>query len=132
MLDYLLTILILLPAVGAVALIGHSVAWKKAEGHYRWISLGFSLVTFALSLFLITRHGGAGFVFEQNVPWIGLIKSNYHIGVDGISLWLVILTTLLVPISILSSWNSIEKKPLAFFAFMLLLESAMIGVFVSL
>jgi NADH-quinone oxidoreductase subunit M len=52
--------------------------------------------------------------------------------VDGISLWLVILTTLLVPISILSSWNSVEKRPLAFFAFMLLLESAMLGVFVSL
>jgi NADH-quinone oxidoreductase subunit M len=132
MLDYLLTILILLPAIGALALIGHSAVWKNAEGHYRWISLGFSVVTFALSLLLITRHGGAGFVFEQNVPWITLIKSNYHIGVDGISLWLVILTTLLVPISILSSWTSIEKKPLAFFAFMLLLESAMIGVFVSL
>src|SRR5918999_3654566 len=54
------------------------------------------------------------------------------VGADGISLWLVILTTLLVPISILSSWTSVEKRPLAFFTFLLLLESAMIGVFVSL
>src|ERR687895_1273405 len=54
------------------------------------------------------------------------------VGADGISLWLVILTTLLVPISILSSWTSVEKRPLAFFAFLLLLESAMLGVFVSL
>src|ERR687895_1310930 len=54
------------------------------------------------------------------------------VGADGISLWLVILTTLLVPISILSSWTSVEKRPLAFFVFLLLLESAMIGVFVSL
>src|SRR6266542_868750 len=51
---------------------------------------------------------------------------------DGISLWLVLLTTLLVPISIVSSWNAVEKRPLAFYAFLLLLESAMIGVFVSL
>src|SRR5215210_5980093 len=68
------------------------------------------------------------------LPFVGAlaIAAHYHVGVDGISLWLVILTTLLLPISILSSWTSVEKRPLAFFTFMLLLESAMIGVFVSL
>ena len=80
-----------------------------------------------LSLLLLTEpvelgRGGA-FHFVQNVPWIESIGAHYHVGVDGISLWLVLLTTLLMPISILSSWTSVEKRPLAFFAFMLLLES---------
>ena len=133
---WLLTILILLPAVGALAIAGHRFAPYRRETHYRWIALIFSLVTFALSLLLLTGDVGSGatsaFRFEQNVPWIGAIGARYHVGVDGMSLWLVILTTLLVPISVLSSWTSVEKRPLAFFMFMLLLESAMIGVFVSL
>ncbi|HYO90115.1 MAG TPA: NADH-quinone oxidoreductase subunit M [Pyrinomonadaceae bacterium] len=132
--DNLLTILILLPTVGALALIGHGLFWKR-ENDYRWIALLFSTLTFALSLILLTRLGensDAGFRFEQKTLWIGAIGSYYHIGVDGMSLWLVILTTLLVPISVLSSWNSIKKRALSFYVFMLILESAMIGVFVSL
>lgn len=133
---YLLTILILLPFVGAVALAGHGLAAYARANHYRWIALGFSVATFAVSLLLLTAPVGAGatneFHFVQNVSWIESIGARYHVGVDGMSLWLVILTTLLVPISILSSWHAIEKRQLAFYAFILLLESAMIGVFVSL
>src|SRR5919107_3501892 len=134
---YLLTILILLPFVGALALAAHGLFAPYADAkHYRWIALLFSVVTFAASLLLLTEPVGLGpggaFHFVQDVPWVGSIGAHYHVGVDGISLWLVILTTLLVPISILSSWTSVEKRPLAFFAFLLLLESAMIGVFVSL
>jgi NADH-quinone oxidoreductase subunit M len=132
--DNLLTILILLPTVGALALIGHGLFWKR-ENDYRWIALLFSLITFALSLLLLTgvpENADAGFRFEQKRLWIGAIGSYYHIGVDGMSLWLVILTTLLVPISIISSWNSIKKRSLSFYVFMLILESAMLGVFVSL
>src|SRR5215212_267968 len=134
---YLLTILILLPFVGALALAAHGLFAPYAnEKHYRWIALLFSLVTFAASLLLLTQPVGLGtggtFHFVQNVPWVERIGANYHVGVDGISLWLVILTTLLLPVSILSSWTSVEKRPLAYFAFLLLLESAMIGVFVSL
>src|SRR5215213_7801361 len=134
---YLLTVLILLPFAGALALAAHGLFAPYAnEKHYRWVALGFSLVTFAASLLLLTQPVGLGpggaFHFVTDVPWVSAIGAHYHVGVDGVSLWLVILTTLLVPISILSSWNSVEKRPLAFFAFMLLLESAMIGVFVSL
>ena len=133
---WLLTILILLPAAGGLAIAAHGRAPYRRETHYRWIALLFSLATFALSLLLLTGDVGAGtqsaFRFEQNVPWIGAIGARYHVGVDGMSLWLVLLTTLLVPVSVLSSWTSVEKRPLAFFMFMLLLESAMIGVFVSL
>lgn len=133
--NYLLTILVLLPLVGAVATALHGLAPYARRTHYRWLALGFSIATFALSLFLISGAAGGStgqFRFEQKALWIQSIGAYYHIGVDGLSLWLVVLTTLLVPISILSSWTSIEKRELAFFSAMLVLESAMIGVFVSL
>ncbi|HEX8069786.1 MAG TPA: NADH-quinone oxidoreductase subunit M [Pyrinomonadaceae bacterium] len=131
---YLLTALILLPVVGAVAVALHAYApYRKAESHYKWIALGFSVADFLLSLLLLRGDSASGaFRFEQNVSWIGAIGANYHLGVDGISLWLVLLTTLLVPISIVSSWHAVERRALAFYAFILLLEGAMIGVFVSL
>jgi NADH-quinone oxidoreductase subunit M len=130
--QYLLTILILLPVIGAIAAIGHSFVYKR-ETDYRWIALGFSVATFALSLLLLTGDTtGAGFRFVQDVPWINAIGARYHVGVDGISLWLVLLTTLLVPISILSSWTSVKKRTLSYYVFLLVLESAMIGVFISL
>jgi NADH-quinone oxidoreductase subunit M len=131
--QYLLTALILLPVVGALAAVGHGLAPYRRETHYRWIALLVSLATFALSLLLLGGGGyGQGFRFEYDVPWIGAIGARYHIGVDGISLWLVILTTLLVPIAILSSWRAVEKRVLSYYVFLLVLESAMIGVFVSL
>src|SRR5919206_1465730 len=131
---YLLTILILLPVFGALVATLYGYATKRADAApYRLIALAFSVAVFALSLLLLKGDSASGsFRFVQDVSWIGQISARYHVGVDGISLWLVILTTLLVPISILSSWTSVEKRELAFFTFMLLLESAMIGVFVSL
>src|SRR5207249_504918 len=59
-------------------------------------------------------------------------NTNYHVGIDGLSFWLVLLTTLIMPISVLSTWHAVEKRPTAFYVFLLLMESAMIGVFVSL
>ena len=93
---YLLTILIVLPVAGAITLAGYMLVRGDKPDDYRWIALIVSIVTFALSLFLI---GGAGastssFRFEQNVSWIASIGAHYHLGVDGISLWLVLLTTL--------------------------------------
>ena len=132
--ENLLTILILLPVFGSLALIGHQMFWKQ-EGQLKWIALGFTLVNFLLSLILIGGKdavSASGFAFEKNVPWISAINTNYHLGVDGLSLWLVILTTLIMPIAVLSAWNSVEKYRTGFFVFMLLLESAMIGVFVAL
>ncbi|QQS42532.1 MAG: NADH-quinone oxidoreductase subunit M [Acidobacteriota bacterium] len=131
--QYLLTILILVPTIGAVAIIAHQAFWKD-ESQLKWLTLGVTVLNFVLSLLLL---GGAqasanGFSFEQNSPWIPAIGSNYHIGVDGLSLWLVLLTTFIMPIAVISTWHAVEKRPLAFYAFMLVLESAMIGVFVSL
>src|ERR1044072_2383966 len=132
--SHLLTILILLPVAGALALVGYSFVSSRREEHYRWIALVVTVTTFAVSLLLLRGVGasGAEFRFEENVTWIGSIGFRYHLAVDGVSLWLVLLTTLLMPIAILSSWTAIKKRQLSYYAFLLILESAMIGVFVSL
>src|SRR5215210_2021240 len=132
--ENLLTLLILLPAVGAVLTLLHQMFWKK-EDHLKWVTLAFTIVNFLVSLLLLGEKGiasSSGFFFEKYVPWIKAINTNYHVGVDGLSIWLVILTTFIMPISVISTWNAVEKRPAAFYIFLLLLESAMIGVFVSL
>jgi NADH-quinone oxidoreductase subunit M len=132
--QHLLTIIILLPVVGALATVAYSLLPSKKESGYKWIALGFTLVEFAVSLLLIggLAVGSPEFHFVEDVLWIGSIGAHYHVGVDGISLWLVLLTTLLMPIAILSSWTAIQKRQLSYYMFLLLLLSAMIGVFVSL
>ena len=130
----LLTILILLPVVGAVLTLAHQAFWKQ-EDQIKWVTLGFTVVNFLISLALFSGSAvpsANGFYFEKNVPWISAINTNYHVGVDGLSFWLVILTTFIMPIAVLSTWHAVEKKRTAFYVFLLLLESAMIGVFVSL
>jgi len=130
---YLLTILILLPVAGTLALVGYSFVSSRHEEHYRWIALIATAATFVVSLLLLRGVGASGpeLRFEENVSWIGYIGSRYHVAVDGVSLWLVLLTTLLMPISVLSSWTAVHKRQLSYYAFLLILESAMIGVFVS-
>lgn len=131
--ENLLTILILLPVFGAVAVVAHQMFWKQ-ESQLKWVTLIITLVNFVISLLLLgpANMSASGFFFEKNVPWISSINTNYHLGVDGLSLWLVLLTTFIMPIAVLSTWHAVEKRSTAFYAFMLLLESAMIGVFVSL
>src|SRR2546428_4632269 len=131
--NHLLTILILLPVIGAATTVVYGLTPGAKESHHRWIALSFTTLVFLLSLLLIKSGGGnfSAFHFEENYSWIGTIGARYHVGVDGISLWLVLLTTLLMPISILSSWTAITKRQTTYYALMMLLESAMIGVFVS-
>lgn len=132
--QHLLTAIILVPVIGALATVAYSLLPSKRESNYKWIALGFSVADFALSLLLIrgVGVGTKGFLFVEDVLWIGSIGAHYHVGVDGISLWLVLLTTLLMPIAILSSWTAIHKRQLAYYLFLGLLAGAMIGVFVSL
>jgi NADH-quinone oxidoreductase subunit M len=134
MLSHLLTILILLPVIGAGTAVIYSLTPGARESHYRWIALGFTTVTFLVSLLLIQGAGGgvAAFRFAENYSWVSAIGARYHVGVDGISLWLGLLTTLLMPIAILSSWTAVTKRQATYYVLLLLLESAMIGVFVSL
>ena len=101
----------------------------------RRFSLVASTAIFIVSLGLIGPYwfqNPGKFVIETNVPWIDSPAIRYHVAIDGISLWLVILTTLLTPICILVSWRSIDKHIKQFFAFMLLLEFGLVGVFCAI
>src|ERR1041384_1298165 len=87
---HLLTILILLPFAGALALVLYSYATPRRDEHYRWIALVTTIATFVVSLLLLRSVGGSGadFRFGESVNWIGSIGSRYHVAVDGVSLWL--------------------------------------------
>ena len=102
-----------------------------SDGDRAWIrsvALAVSLLEFCLSLLLLPGFvsGTAQFQFQESFNWIGLANIHYHIGVDGISLWLVLLTTFLTPLAILCSWNSIQERAKGFFIALLVIETAMI------
>src|SRR6267143_1656275 len=132
--QHLLTAIILVPVIGALATVAYSLLPGKRESNYKRIALVFSVADFAFSLLLVrgVGVGKKGFLFVEDVLWIGSIGAHYHVGVDGISLWLVLLSTLLMPIAILSSWTAIQKRQLSYYLFLQLLAGAMVGVFVSL
>jgi len=123
-----LDVVLFLPLLGFLALL------ILPEGLSRGAALAISLVIFAASLGLIAPVNAAPDVynFATNVPWISSPVIHYHVGLDGLGLWLVILSTLLTPIAILVSWKYIQQRVRLFYAFLLLLEFGVIGVFVSL
>jgi NADH-quinone oxidoreductase subunit M len=128
--SWLLSALIALPAIGALIV---ALTPKAAAGLHRWLGIGFSLATFAGSLPLIGGVGRASALrFEQQLPWIPSFGISYHVGIDGLSLWLVILTTFLTPVALLGSWRGISERVKEFNVFMLLLEAGMLGVFCAL
>jgi NADH-quinone oxidoreductase subunit M len=135
MTSYLLTIVTLFPLAGAIVLL---LVWrgdKPNEGAMKWTALLFSVATFVISLALpLGFKKAAGLQFETNVPWIDAFNFGvrYHVAIDGLSLWLVILTTFLVPLALISSWNSIHKRLREFLVSMLALETGMLGVFVAM
>jgi NADH-quinone oxidoreductase subunit M len=127
----LLSVLIFFPAFGALALLllrGDDHVW------IRRLALTISLIEFVFSLVLLAKVPvtGAGYSLSEFYSWIQLPPINYHVGVDGISLFLVILTTFLTPISVLASWSSISMRVKEFFVMLLMLEVGVIGVFLSL
>jgi NADH-quinone oxidoreductase subunit M len=128
---HLLTILIFLPALGAVALF-----LLRSDDHewIRRIALLVSVVELIFSVWMVpgVPIGAAGYHLEEFHSWIASPAINYHLGVDGISLFLVILTAFLTPISILASWKSIQHRVKEFFVMLLLLETGIVGVFLSL
>ena len=127
----LLSAIVALPVAGALALLGLG---RGRDALVRQVALGISLVTFVLSLALVAGFdaSSADFQFVERHAWLPDFGVSYHVGIDGISLWLVVLTTFLTPIALLCSWDSIEHRVRDFSLFMLTLEAAMIGVFVSL
>src|SRR3954468_5414187 len=126
----ILTLITFAPALGAALL----MVFPRRQRDIRVFALVISLLTFVLSLHLPAHfhRDQAGFQFDTNVQWITTPNIHYHMGVDGISGWLVVLTTFLTPLCVLISWNSIHERVKEFFILLLVLETAMIGVFVSL
>jgi len=128
---HLLSLLIFFPALGAVALL---FLRKEDELWIRWLAFAVSAVEFLASLALLGRVtiANAGYSAEEFAPWIKSPAINYHLGVDGISLFLVILTTFLTPICVLASWHGVHHRIKEFHVMLLLLEVGVVGVFLSL
>ncbi len=101
---------------------------------YKLTALVTTIITLGLAVYLATQFqtGSAEFQFQENDSWIPSLGISYHLGVDGISMLLVLLTALLSTVAILGTWNSIKDRGLAFFISLLVLETGMIGVFVSM
>jgi NADH-quinone oxidoreductase subunit M len=127
---HVLTALIVLPLVGAVVV---AVMPREAVRLQKLVALGFTTAAFALSIFMLRGFAPRpGMQFEVSRAWIPAYGISYHLGVDGLSVWLVILTTFLTPIALLGSWSSIHDRVRGFNVSMLLLEAGMVGVFVAL
>ena len=129
----ILSLTIFLPLVGVLFILflrGEDEAIKK---NARWVALWTTLVTFAVSLFLVTSFDRAipDFQFVENHPWLGGVI-RYHLGVDGISLPFVMLTTMVMPIAILASFRSVEVRVKEYMIAFLVLETLMVGTFAAL
>jgi NADH-quinone oxidoreductase subunit M len=127
---HLLSCLIWLPILGgfAVLALGHRVALAK------WVSLAVSAVTLLLSIPLWSwfKTGTAEMQFVERSPWISTIHSEFYIGVDGISMPLILLTTFTTVLIVIASWQNVEKRVAQYMAAFLILEGLMIGVFAAL
>jgi NADH-quinone oxidoreductase subunit M len=128
--NVIISLILLAPLVGALLVLLLPDRGKLPA----WGALATALVTFLLTLHLPAHFnpGASGFQFVQDIPWIANPAIRYHVGVDGLSLWLVALTGLLAPVGVLASWNTIKERSKVFYAFFLLQQTAMLGVFVSL
>jgi NADH-quinone oxidoreductase subunit M len=124
-----LTVTTFLPLAGALVCLAIP---KDEERLLRLTAFVFSLLTFAASLFMLSGMSASGFSHVVDVEWVPSIGIRYHLGVDGISLWLVLLTTFLTPVVLLSTWSSIDKKVREFMVAVLVLETGMVGTFLAL
>jgi len=130
----LLSSIVFLPLLGALVLLFIGNRDGRRNATVRWLALAVSLLVFAGTLLLsaLFDPAEADFQFVERHRWIPAFGIEYAVGVDGISLFLLVLTAFLTPIALLSSWGSVEKKVKEFSLFVLALESGMLGVFVSL
>jgi NADH-quinone oxidoreductase subunit M len=128
----ILTLILLVPLAGAILI---ALLPDRAKLP-NWVALLTALVTFGLTLHLPAHFSLAAdaprFQFERSIPWIENPAINYHVGIDGLSLWLVVLVGLLAPIGVLASWNTIQTRRKIFYSLFLVQQTAMFGVFISL
>ncbi|MDI6803156.1 MAG: NADH-quinone oxidoreductase subunit M [Bacteroidota bacterium] len=129
--EHILTAIVFTPLLGVLALFFIN---RENANLIKTLGMAFSLLTFVVSVFLFLKFDGTNpdMQFVYKILWVESLNISYNVGVDGISLLLVMLTTFLTPLALLSSWNSITKSIRNYVMMMLLLEVGMLGVFVSL
>jgi NADH-quinone oxidoreductase subunit M len=126
----ILTLVTFAPLVGGLLLL----LLPRRDRDIRIFALVISLLTFVSSLHLPVyfHRGQTDFQYQVDKAWVSTPNIHYHMGVDGFSMWLVVLTTFLTPLCVLISWKSIHERVKEFFILLLILETALIGVFTSL
>jgi NADH-quinone oxidoreductase subunit M len=129
----ILSVVTFLPVVGAILIYLARGDDEAARRNARWIALWTTIVTFAVSIILVMRFDPSqpGFQFVEKAPWLAT-TITYHMGVDGISLPFVILTTALMPFCILASWKSVTLRVREYMMAFLFLETLMVGTFSAL
>ena len=130
----ILSLVTFLPLVGALFCLVVNGPKEAVERNCRSVALVTTLVTFLISLLLWIRFDPtkAGFQFEEKVAWVPALNIGYHAGIDGISLFFVLLSTLLTPICILASWESVKVRVKEYMIAFLVLETFMVGMFCAL
>lgn len=126
---HLLSWIVFLPIAGAVAILFMP---RQSHAALKWTTLLLMLATLAVSLPLLHVEMGRTYHFDENVPWIPRFGIHYHVAVDGISLWLVMLTTFITPIAAFASFGSIKTRFKDWCFALLLLEGGMLGTFLAL
>lgn len=129
--NILLSYLLFVPLIGSLLLL---LMKKEQEKLIRIAAIGVSAAAFVINLVIYFQFNAAqdGFQFVNKYTWIENLGISYHVGIDGMSLLLLLLTTFITPLTLISTWDSINKKVKEFSFFMLMLEVGMIGVFISL
>ena len=127
----ILSAIIWLPVLGGLLVL---FSGDKAPNVSRWLALVVAVLTFLISIPLWTGFDAstAAMQFEENIPWIESFKVNYHLGVDGISMPLILLTTFITILVVIAGWQVIQYKPSQYMAAFLIMEGVMVGVFAAL
>ena len=127
----MLSVLLFAPLVGAVVL---ALAPSEPLRSVRRLALALALLPLLVSVLVLVAFapGEAGFQLEERVAWLPAWGVSYHLGIDGVSLFLVLLTTLLTPIVVLAAWEDVRRWPKAFYALLLVLETGMLGALLAL
>src|SRR5437899_5495978 len=130
--EHILTIVAFWPLAGMIVLMLFN---KENKTLIRWWANFVMIAGFVISIPLwvwFDRDNADQMQFVQNIPWIQTLGANYHVGIDGISLLLVMLTTLLGPLAVLSSWEAIHDRVKEYYVFILMLQAGMLGCYISI
>src|SRR5262245_25956944 len=124
----ILSVLLWLPIAGGIAMLILGERWITLG---RWVALATTAVTFGLSTLLYTHFdlSTAQMQFVELREWIPTLNADYALGVDGISMPLILLTTFITPLVVIASWTIIDRRPAQYYAAFLILEGLMVGVF---